>query len=225
MPAVGDAVERHAAGEAEVLLLRDLVEVPGREQHHLLGHGLDRGGEVHLPLARAGSPARAAGRRRGAANFSPVIRELGGVGEVVHVQPERAVRLHVDELLLDDVGVYGLAVGREAHQLVLAGVDLEPGEVRERRVEQPERVGEADGLVEPDAVALADAPGRRRPLADAVGREDRGLLVGRGEEGARGVRLVVVGEDELALVRAAQPLADLRGGCGASRAARGGWRA
>ena len=46
-----------------------------------------------------------------------------------------------------------------------------------------------------DPVAAPDAEARGRPLADAVQRQDRGLLERRREEGAGGVRLVVVGED------------------------------
>ena len=74
------------------------------------------------------------------------------------------------------VGVLRLAVGREAHELVLAGVDLEAGEVGERRVEQAERVREADLADQLELVALADAERGRRPLADAVDGEDGRLL-------------------------------------------------
>ncbi len=89
------------------------------------------------------------------------------------------------------------AVGGEPHQLVLAGVHLEAGEVGEGRVEQAQRVREGDLAQEPQAVPLADADRRRRPLADAVERQDRRLLEGRGVEGARRVRLVVLGEVDL----------------------------
>ena len=47
-------------------------------------------------------------------------------------------------LLEDQVGVPRLAVGGQAHQLVLAGVDLEAAEVGEGRVEQAERVGKVE---------------------------------------------------------------------------------
>ena len=98
--------------------------------------------------------------------------------------------------LEDQVRVDRPAVGGQAHQLVLAAVDLEAAVVGERRVEQAERVGELDVVDQADAVPLADAEGGRAPLADAVEREDRRLVERAGEEGAGGVALVVVGEDQ-----------------------------
>jgi hypothetical protein len=49
-----------------------------------------------------------------------------------------------------------------------------------------------------ELVATAHAPRRRRPLADAVHREHRRFCERRGIEGARRVRLVVLGEQRLA---------------------------
>jgi len=43
--AVGDAVERDAAGEAEVLLAGFFLDSPGQLQHHLFGDRLDGGRE------------------------------------------------------------------------------------------------------------------------------------------------------------------------------------
>ena len=63
-PAVADAVERDAAGEAEVLHAGLAVHVPRHAQHDLLGHLLDRRGEVHLALRELATRACAAGRRR-----------------------------------------------------------------------------------------------------------------------------------------------------------------
>jgi hypothetical protein len=70
-------------------------------------------------------------------------------------------------------------------------------------------VREAQLVGERDPVALAGAEGRRRPFADAVQGEDRRALERRGEEGARGVGLVVLGEDEPAAEPAAQAAAQL----------------
>ena len=49
--AVGDAVQRDAAGQAQVRHpgLR-CARARGQAQHDLLGHGLDGGGEIHLAL-------------------------------------------------------------------------------------------------------------------------------------------------------------------------------
>ena len=104
--------------------------------------------------------------------------------------------------LLETAGALGcrVPVGGEAHQLVLAGVDPEAEVVGERRVEQADRVREAQLAQDLDAVAPAVADRRGRPLADAVDRQDRRLLEGRGVERARGVREVVLGEEQFHLV-------------------------
>ena len=53
-----------------------------------------------------------------------------------------------------------------------------------------------DGL---ERVAPADRDRGRRPLADAVHGQHRGLLERRGKEGGGGVALVVLGEEQLRL--------------------------
>ena len=65
-------------------------------------------------------------------------------------------------------------------------------------------MGEARLLEQRDVVLAAAVPGRRAlpegrrgPLADAVDRQDGGLLVRRAEEGAGGVRQVVLDEEDL----------------------------
>ena len=98
----------------------------------------------------------------------------------------------------DQLGVFRLAVGREPHHLVFAGVDLEAQVVGEGRVEQAERMREMDLAVDVDRIAVAQAGRGRRPFADAVHGEDRRGLEGRGIEGAGGVRLVMLGEHQLA---------------------------
>jgi len=65
-------------------------------------------------------------------------------------------------------------------------------------------VGEADLVCERDPVPPPVAERRGGPLADAVEREDRGLLERRREERAGGVGFVVVREDVPAAVVAAQ---------------------
>src|SRR5262245_56254702 len=46
--AIGNTVERHAAGEAQVASAGLLCQRPGHPQYNLLEHGLDRGGNVHV---------------------------------------------------------------------------------------------------------------------------------------------------------------------------------
>ena len=55
------------------------------------------------------------------------------------------------EVIEDPLRVLRLAVGREAHHLVLAGVHLESGVVGERRVEQAERMRESGSRAAPRA--------------------------------------------------------------------------
>ena len=52
-PAVGHAVERHAAGQAEILHPGQLLCEPGGLEHDLFGHFLDGGCEVHVALLYA----------------------------------------------------------------------------------------------------------------------------------------------------------------------------
>ena len=111
--------------------------------------------------------------------------QAGAIVEVALVEAEGAVFLEVDDVVQDRVLELRLAVGREAHHLVLARIDLEAGVVGEGRVEQAERVREVDLLQHLELVALAEAERRGRPLADAVHAEDRGLLEGRRERTPR----------------------------------------
>src|SRR5262249_47591087 len=70
------------------------------------------------------------------------------------------------------------------------------GVVRERRVEQAERVRKVDLLRHLEPVAQAETDRGRRPFSDDVHGEDGGSFERRREEGARGVALVVLGEEE-----------------------------
>ena len=123
--------------------------------------------------------------------------------------------------LPDQVRVAGLAVGGKAHQLVLAGVDLESGEVGEGRVEQAQGMREVQVVRQVDPIAPARSEAGGGPLADAVQGQDRGLLEGAGKEGAGRVRFVVLDEDVPALVSTSQGLVDLAGRCSFWRSHRG----
>ena len=114
------------------------------------------------------------------------------VREVRHVHAEGAVVLQVDQVLHDGVAEAGLAVGRQAHQLVLAAVHLEAREIGEGRVEQPQRVRKAQLLQHADLIAAPVRDTAGGPLSHAVHGDDGGLLERRGEEGAGGVRFVVL---------------------------------
>ena len=93
--------------------------------------------------------------------------------------------------------VLRLAVGRQAHDLVLAGVDLEPGVVGEGGVEQPERVRKGNlperrqlacpAPTHADVVAHSPTPSMQRTAA---------VSKGDGIEGRGRVRLVVLAEED-----------------------------
>jgi len=55
-------------------------------------------------------------------------------------------------------------------------------------------MGEANFMRKGNLVSAANAVTGCRPLTDAVECEDRGLVEWRREKGARGVRLVMIGE-------------------------------
>ena len=103
----------------------------------------------------------------------------------------RSTRCSQDQVLVD-----GLAVRGQPHQLVFAAVDLEAAVVGEGRIEQAQRVREPQLVRQPDRCRRRCRTRRGAPLADAVEGEDRRLLERAGEEGAGGVALVVVEEDQ-----------------------------
>ena len=66
-----------------------------------------------------------------------------------------------------------------SHELVLAGIHLEPAEVRECAVEETDRMRIVDFGEELDDVAVSRSESGRRPLSDTVEPQDRGALEGR----------------------------------------------
>ena len=105
-------------------------------------------------------------------------------------------------MLEDEVEVLRLPIRSEPHHLVLAGVDLEAGVIGEGRVEQAERVGPPQFAQELELAASADADGGRRPLTNAVHGQNCSLFERGREEGARRMRLVVLGIEKVAFVAA-----------------------
>ncbi len=193
---VGHAVERHTAGQHRPTLARQARRRAGHAQDDLLGHRLDGPGQVHLPAGeiRLGRPGRTAEQLVEAPVGHP---QRGQVPEVLPVDRERAVLVQVDEVLEDGVDEAGLAVGGQAHELVLAGVDPEAAVVGEGGVEQAQGVGEVELADHLDLVAPADADAGGGPLPHAVEGQDGRGLERRREEGRGGVALVVLGVPEV----------------------------
>src|SRR5439155_17148711 len=96
--------------------------------------------------------------------------------EVFHRHPERTVTFQVDQLVVDKIDVFRLAVWREPHQLVLAGIDPKADEMGKSRIEQTDRMREAHFSEQLDAVAAPDAIGCGRPFTDAVEGQNGGFL-------------------------------------------------
>ena len=180
--AVGDAIERDPAGEAQLFHAGFGGERPRKPQHHFFRHCLDRGGKVHLAL---GQPdvrlARRAAEQRVEARIGH--GQPGAIIEIVEVEPERAVGFEIDEMVENFLRVFRLAIGREPHDLVLAGIDLEAGVIGEGRIEQAERMREMDLLGDGEIAAAPDAGRTRGPFADAVHGEHRRLIERRRIEG------------------------------------------
>ena len=188
---VGHAVQRHAPGHDEVARAALATRRQRDALDQIVGDGLDRRGQVDLAPgdARLGLARRTAeegGEARGR------HRRTVEVTEVLEVEAVRAVGAHLDEVVADQPGVARLAVRCQAHQLVLAGVGLEPAEGRDRAVEQAERVRVGDLAGQLDVSAPTPADRGRRPLAHAVDGDDRGLVEGRRVERGGGVGQVVL---------------------------------
>ena len=196
---VGDAVQRHPAGQTEIFHSRFAVHGACHAQHDLFAHHLDRTRQIHLALRqlRLRDARRTAEQ---AVERAVGHRQAREIVEVFLVERERAVVAQVHELTVDQVHVLGLAVRREAHHFVLSRVHLEARVVRERGVEQSERVRPVQLGQELDVGAATHAARRRSPLAHAVHGQDRRFVEWRGEERAGGVRLVVLAVQEIALV-------------------------
>jgi len=188
-PRRADAVQRNAAGQHEVALLRVAEDVARDCQHYIFGHRLDARGKIHMALleVRFGTPRRAAEQR---VELPVGHRQPLAVVEVLHVQPEAAVIAQGDQVARNPILVERPAVRRQAHQLVLAAVHFEAAVVRKRGVQQAERMRELDLLRQLDAVPASGAERRRIPLAHAIERQDRRLVERAGEERTGGMRLV-----------------------------------
>ncbi len=131
--AVGDTVERHAAGETQVADAVLAHQRPRQSEHHVIGDRLDRGGDVHME----GGELLVGTAYRLAKKLGKTIIGHGQTGAIIEIrliEPERTVGLEVDEIREDHILETRLAVRREPHHFVFAGIDLEAGVVGEGRI-------------------------------------------------------------------------------------------
>jgi hypothetical protein len=85
--------------------------------------------------------------------------------EIIQIQPERVVRLEIEQFVADGVGEFRFTIRREAHELVFAGIDAEAAVVSERQINEPKRMREAQLFLHLDFVARAVTDGRGRPFS------------------------------------------------------------
>ena len=154
--------------------------------------------EAARSLSRSGDRRLALARRAAKQLVEALVghQRAVEVAEIAGVEAKRTVVAHVDQPLADEVGIAGLTVRRQAHQLVLARVDLESAVVGKGAIEQPEGVRVADLLEQFDVAAATMAESTGGPFADAVDGQDRGLVERRGIEATGGVRQVVLRDEQ-----------------------------
>src|SRR5215471_7293110 len=97
-----------------------------------------------------------------------------------------------------------LAVRRKPHHLVLVAILGESEELRERRVEQAQRMRELDRAPDLNLVAAPDTPHDAAEVAEPVDRNDGGLIKWRCEEGAGQMGAVVFDEMDANAARLGQ---------------------
>jgi hypothetical protein len=95
--------------------------------------------------------------------------------EIARVQQKRAILTQVNQMVQDQIDEAGLAIRRESHQLVFAGIYLQAAMVRERAIEQSERMRVVDlgDRSHFGAGPVGDRGGR--PLAHSIHNHDRGV--------------------------------------------------
>src|ERR1051325_4509238 len=105
------------------------------------------------------------------------------------VKPELAVELHD---LLEVVAVLRLAVRAEPHHFVFVAVLPEAQILRQRRVEDSERVRKSDRAIDRELIAASDSPHAAGEISQPVDRQQRRFVKRRNEKRAREMRLVVL---------------------------------
>ena len=99
-------------------------------------------------------------------------------------------------MILDLPDVFRFAVGRQAHDLVLARIDLEARIVSKSRIEQAEGMGEVNFFQHRQAVAATQRERSGGPFSYAVHGQHRSVRERRGEEGARRMTEMMFGKQQ-----------------------------
>jgi hypothetical protein len=146
--------------------------------------------EQHLELRRE----YAADRR-----LAVVPRHLHAVGPVAEerqIELEGAVGAEMKELP-HAIDVRGLAIRRQPHHLEFIAVFPEAEELRQREIQQAERMRIEDAAIDSERAAGGASPRRAHEIAEAVNRAHCRLVERADERGARQVRGVMLDETRL----------------------------
>jgi len=192
------AIESYAAGQAEVIGRVKFLCVLHELEHHFVREFLEGAGDVLVELCERGFWLPR-GFPEEFLHFLPCHREPVLVGKVFHVEGETPVFFYINEAA-HLVSVPRLSVWGETHHLVFGAIYLEAEVVGEGRVEEAERIGEADFLREAELRSFPIPDGCRRPFTHPVDRDDRGIWEARAEVRRGGMGFVVFGEEERPLI-------------------------
>ena len=191
---IGDAIERHAAGHAQVARRVLLQQRAHHMQDDLLRHRLERKGHIAMPVGeRLVGRARRPERGNELALEGPQLSE-GIIAEIGHVDGIAAIRRRADDVAETlDEGV--LAECRERHHLAFVAETGKTQILGHERIDEPGRVhdvGRPDAL---QPVAAAHIRAARAFVAVAVHDHNQRLLE-RGDKEHGGMRAVVRNIDD-----------------------------
>ena len=125
-------------------------------------------------------------------------REPVAIIEIIEIEPERPIGFEIDEMIANELRIAGLAIRREAHELVFAGIHLEAGVIGERRIQQAEAMWKMNLLVNSKFISFADRHRGRRPFTNAIERQHGGTVERRGiKSGSRVAQMVLAKQQPL----------------------------
>ena len=208
--AVEGAVQRDAACHAERPEPGRLAPVRDDMEQDPFQALLRSGGEVAMRLGEHLGPLGTRQQLLESGEDMAVIgRPLGR--EPVQVERVLAVRMEVDEALEEPPVDLGVPIRRQAHHLVLVGVELETEMPGDEPVEDADRVPDRVGVEDLEATVSHRIDGHRVDLAHAVAHDAERVGERRGEIRAGRVGEMVLDADEFSprQVEAVTPELDL----------------